>query len=114
MPVLIDFGAARQAVGARSRSVTAIVTPGYAPIEQYSTRGRQGPWTDIYALGAICYRAMTGETPIDATERVRRDPLVPLSKQPIPEGYPGFFPGAVDRALSVDEEERPRSIGGMA
>ena len=111
VPVLIDFGAARQAVGARSRSVTAIVTPGYAPIEQYSTRGRQGPWTDIYALGAICYRAMTGETPIDATERVRRDPLVPLSKQSIPEGYPGFFPGAVDRALSVDEEERPRSIG---
>ena len=111
VPVLIDFGAARQAVGARSRSVTAIVTPGYAPIEQYSTRGRQGPWTDIYALGAICYRAMTGETPIDATERVRRDPLVPLSKQPIPEGYPGSFLGAVDRALSVDEEERPQSIG---
>ena len=111
VPVLIDFGAARQAVGARSRSVTAIVTPGYAPIEQYSTRGRQGPWTDIYALGAICYRAMTGETPIDAPERVRRDPLVPLSKQSIPEGYPGFFPGAVDRALSVDEEERPGSIG---
>ena len=110
-PVLIDFGAARQAVGARSRSVTAIVTPGYAPIEQYSTRGRQGPWTDIYALGAICYRAMTGETPIDATERVRRDPLVPLSKQPIPEGYPGSFLSAVDRALSVDEEERPQSIG---
>ncbi len=111
VPVLIDFGAARQAVGARSRSVTAIVTPGYAPIEQYSTRGRQGPWTDIYALGAICYRAMTGETPIDAIERVRRDPLVPLSKQPIPEGYPGSFLSAVDRALSVDEEERPRSIG---
>ncbi len=111
VPVLIDFGAARQAVGARSRSVTAIVTPGYAPIEQYSTRGRQGPWTDIYALGAICYRAMTGETPIDATERVRRDPLVPLSKQPIPEGYPGSFLSAVDRALSVDEEERPQSIG---
>ena len=110
-PVLIDFGAARQAVGARSRSVTAIVTPGYAPIEQYSTRGRQGPWTDIYALGAICYRAMTGETPIDATERVRRDPLVPLSKQPISEGYPGSFLGAVDRALSIDEEERPQSIG---
>ena len=111
VPVLIDFGAARQAVGARSRSVTAIVTPGYAPIEQYSTRGRQGPWTDIYALGAICYRAMTGETPIDAPERVRRDPLVPLSKQSIPEGYPGSFLGAVNRALSVDEEERPGSIG---
>ena len=49
-PVLLDFGAARQAMGAKSRSVTSIVTPGYAPIEQYSSRGHQGAWTDIYAL----------------------------------------------------------------
>ena len=59
-PVLVDFGAARQAVGARSRSVTAVLTPGYAPIEQYSSRGHQGPWTDIYALGGVCYQALTG------------------------------------------------------
>ena len=111
-PVLIDFGAARQAVGARSRSVTAIVTPGYAPIEQYSTRGKQGPWTDIYALGAIAYRAIAGETPVDATERVRRDPLVPLMEQDIPKalGYSEPFLKAVDKALSVDEEARPQSI----
>jgi serine/threonine protein kinase len=66
-PVLIDFGAARQAMGQKSRSVTAVVTPGYAPIEQYSTRGNQGPWTDIYALGAVCYRAVVGTLPPDAT-----------------------------------------------
>ena len=58
-PVLLDFGAARMAIGAKSRSITAISTPGYAPREQYSTRGNHGPWTDIYALGGVCYRALT-------------------------------------------------------
>ena len=80
-PVLLDFGAARQAIGAKSRSVTSIVTPGYAPIEQYSSRGRQGPWTDIYALGGGCYRALTGQVPDDATDRVRHDPLVPVAQR---------------------------------
>ena len=62
-PVLIDFGAARQAMGRHSRSVTAVLTPGYAPIEQYSVRGHQGPWTDIYALGALAYWALGGGCP---------------------------------------------------
>ena len=111
-PVLIDFGAARQAVGARSRSVTAIVTPGYAPIEQYDTSGNQGPWTDIYALGAICYRAITGNRPSDATGRIKRDPLVALMNSHIPKklGYPDHVLQAIDKALAVDEEDRPQSI----
>ncbi|MGE0371860.1 MAG: protein kinase [Gammaproteobacteria bacterium] len=107
--VLIDFGAARQAIGARSRSVTSIVTPGYAPIEQYSSKGHQGPWTDIYALGAVAYRALTGRDPDDATDRIRQDPLVPAVVAGKGQGSEAFLK-AIDWALAVDERERPQSI----
>ena len=109
-PVLLDFGAARQAVGAKSRSVTSIVTPGYAPIEQYSNRGRQGAWTDIYALGGVCYRALTGDVPDDATDRVQHDPLVPLAKRCAGRASQAFL-AAIDKALAMDERDRPQSIG---
>ena len=109
-PVLLDFGAARQAVGAKSRSVTSIVTPGYAPIEQYSSQGHQGPWTDIYALGGVCYRALTGQAPEDATDRMRHDPLVPVAQQCAGRASQEFL-SAVDWALSVDEGDRPQSVG---
>ena len=108
-PVLIDFGSARQAVAGKSRSVTAIVTPGYAPIEQYSVKGHQGPWTDIYGLGAVCYRCLTGEAPDDATERLRKDPLVPISKRCKGEANTSLL-NAIDRALRVDERKRPQTI----
>ena len=62
-PVLIDFGSARIALGEQTRTLTSLVTPGYAPLEQYhDTEGKQGPWTDIYALGATCYCAITGRS----------------------------------------------------
>ena len=108
-PVLLDFGSARRAIGARNRSVTSIITPGYAPIEQYSSRGDQGPWTDIYALGGVCYRALTGEVPDDATDRMRRDPLIPVVERcagPVS----AEFLSAIDWALAVDEGDRPQSI----
>ena len=108
-PVLLDFGAARQAIGARSRSVTSIITPGYAPIEQYSSRGDQGPWTDIYALGAVCYHALTGDVPADATDRVRNDPLVPVAERCAGQASGGFL-AAIDLALKVDEGDRPQSV----
>ena len=108
-PVLLDFGAARQAIGAKSRSVTSIVTPGYAPIEQYSSRGHQGAWTDIYALGGVCYRALTGQVPDDATDRVRHDPLVPVSQRCAGQASQAFL-SAIDVALLVDEGDRPQSI----
>jgi serine/threonine protein kinase len=63
-PSLLDFGAARQAIGQdRKASLTEIVTPGYAPFEQYFRKGEQGPWSDIYALGATFYRCLFGEAP---------------------------------------------------
>ena len=108
-PVLLDFGAARQAVGAKSRSVTSIVTPGYAPIEQYSTKGKQGPWTDIYALGGVCYRALTGHMPDDATERMRDDPLVLAAKR-CHLGASKAFLSVIDWAMVVNEGDRPQSI----
>ena len=109
-PVLLDFGSARQAIGAKSRSVTSIVTPGYAPIEQYSSRGRQGAWTDIYALGGVCYRALTGQVPEDATDRVRNDPLIPVAQRCAGRASDAFL-SAIDLALSVDEGDRPQSVG---
>ena len=108
-PVLIDFGAARQVIGQQSRSVTSVLTPGYAPIELYETHGNQGPWTDIYALGALAYVALTGRLPDDATTRVRDDrlpSLVEAADRPVS----GELAAAVTAALVVNESDRPQNL----
>ncbi|MEK7815510.1 MAG: protein kinase [Pseudomonadota bacterium] len=69
-PVLLDFGAARQAMGEYGRNATGFVTPGYAPFEQYLADNKQGPWSDIYAIGATIYHCITGVAPIASTERI--------------------------------------------
>ncbi|NJO15006.1 MAG: protein kinase [Thioploca sp.] len=110
MPVLLDFGSARYAVGQKSRSVTSIVTPGYAPLEQYDTElNEQGAWTDIYALGAVMYCLISGEAPPAATRRVRKDPMLPAIK--IGEGqYSKNLLQAIDWALKLSGEDRPQSV----
>jgi len=66
-PLLLDFGSARQALGEETKTLTSLVSPGYAPFEQYYSKSdEQGPFTDIYGLGATLYRAVTGVGPMDA------------------------------------------------
>lgn len=111
--MLIDFGAARQALGRRTRSVTSVVTPGYSPIEQYVTVGEDyGPWTDIYALGAVLYRCITGAPPIEAPGRVLKDPV-----QPAVECGAGLYSTGllrvVDQALAVRPEDRFQTVAAL-
>jgi len=109
-PVLLDFGAARQETGNHSRSVTSLATAGYAAVEQYSTRGKQGPWTDIYGLGATLYRAVTGEKPQESTDRMLEDTLVPAADKARGR-YPENLLAAIDAAMAVRPEQRPQSVG---
>jgi len=107
-PVLIDFGSARLSVGA-TMTMTSIVTHGYSPIEQYQTKGRMGAWTDIYALGAVMCRAITGEKPPVASDRIMDDDFEWLSYRQLTGISPKCLQ-AVDWSLRVRPEQRPKSI----
>ncbi|WP_295882296.1 serine/threonine-protein kinase [uncultured Thiohalocapsa sp.] len=78
--MILDFGAARDALGSHSRSLAMVHKEGFSPEEQYRVSGHQGPWTDIYAAAATLYRMLTGKTPPDAMERLAQDTLEPPSR----------------------------------
>ncbi len=108
-PVLIDFGSARQAVAGASQALTTIVSPGYAPFEQYTTSGEQGPWSDIYSLSGVLYFAATGQSPPDAITRMKADALTQgLGGARM--RYSGPFVDAIGWGLVLEEAGRPRNV----
>jgi len=109
-PVLIDFGAARQALGDRTMSHTAIVSAGYSPPEQYGSRGRRGPATDIYALAATLYRCVAGRRPPDATDRLLGDATLEPAAKLGAGRYSRELLNAIDAGLVLDADKRPQSV----
>ncbi len=114
-PVLLDFGSARQSLSETSVPMTRVVSEGYAPFEQYNKHDKQGPWTDLYGLGATLYHCISGKKPIDALDRLASknnnlsDPLIPAIHM-----GKGFYDTkileAIDLMLSLNIDDRPASV----
>nr|VFJ48179.1 MAG: Serine/threonine protein kinase [Candidatus Kentron sp. FM]VFJ48217.1 MAG: Serine/threonine protein kinase [Candidatus Kentron sp. FM]VFK07531.1 MAG: Serine/threonine protein kinase [Candidatus Kentron sp. FM] len=108
---LLDFGAARETAGGRSVSFSVVLKESYAPEEQYRRKGKQGPWTDIYALCATLYRAVTGRLPPTALDRGFEDELQPPSALGI--DIPEDHQAVLMKGLAIHQQNRWQTIGEM-
>lgn len=105
---LLDFGAARYAVSEKTKSLSVILKPGYAPEEQYRTHGEQGPWTDIYGAGATFYKMITGIQPEESVERLLHDEIEKPSEFGIQ--ISEAKENAIMKSIAVKKEDRFQKV----
>lgn len=108
--ILIDFGSAREFIHDKTQTHTSVLTKGYAPIEQYSSSGKKGNYSDIYSLGAVLYYVLTGQKPIDATDRMVEDlqPVNVLNPE-----VPEHISMAIDKAMAMKPVERYQHVNDL-
>ncbi len=108
---LLDFGAARQVLGEQSNSLSVVLKQGFTPLEQYKKRGQHGPWSDIYALGATIYYALTGEVPEESVNRIDEDELqMPTALGAV---LPPEFEQVLAKMMAVKPEDRYADIPAL-
>lgn len=105
-PILLDFGAARLAIGERSKSLSVVLSEGYAPYEQYHRNGKQGTWTDVYACGATLYKMVTGVTPLEAPARIDEELRSPDT---FVSYLPKKFSETIVKSMSMKITDRPQN-----
>jgi serine/threonine protein kinase len=111
VPVLLDFGAARRVIGEGQQALTSIMKPHFAPLEQYADQGamRQGPWTDLYALGGTIYFLLTGQEPVPAASRALHDDQPRLGELGLQQCSSHFL-ATIDWMMAIKPPERPQSV----
>ena len=108
-PVLLDFGSARQTLNESLPKLPPSYTPGFAAPEQYTNRNLLGPWSDIYSIGATMYSCLTRATPLAASERMKKDTLIPAEKLG-KDIYSDGLLQIIDSCMALDHLARPQSI----